>query len=93
MTEQHVCEQRTWEQFRDSGLLWLVNRTLHIFGWVIIFEVTSSGEVGKVYPARTKFRGFSAESDDSGFLRLTTYMKNESTALLADLSDEQKPVQ
>lgn len=26
-------EERTWEEFIDSKLLWWVNRSLHLFGW------------------------------------------------------------
>lgn len=46
-----------WEQFQDAGLLWWVNRILHLFGWSIIFK-QDGGELIEVYPVRTSYRGF-----------------------------------
>ena len=55
---------QTWTEFMNSGMLWFVNRILHIFGWVIVVEVdTVGGCVTKVWPARTKVLGFTPEYD------------------------------
>lgn len=77
-----VLTEKTWEEFRSHGLLWLVNRTLHIFGWAIVFEVEEDGSVSRVYPSRTRFRGFCRESEEEGFVRLSEYMDQNASELL-----------
>lgn len=57
----------TWEAFEKSGLLWFVNRLLHVFGWVIVFvEDDQTNELLEVYPARTTMLGFELEVDEAG---------------------------
>lgn len=34
MSEQ--INRKTWEEFRESGMLWWVNRMLHLLGWAIV---------------------------------------------------------
>lgn len=67
-------ERRTWEEFRESGLLWWVNRLLHTFGWAIVVVLEHHGKVSDVYPARVPFRGFSEKSEEAGFRRLSAWM-------------------
>ena len=69
-----MIDGRTWTEFRSTGLLWWTNRMLHLFGWTIVLEIDENGAVCGAYPARCKFRGFSAEKEDTGFQRLTAYM-------------------
>lgn len=84
-----MTEERTWNEFRKSGLLWWVNRALHLFGWAIVVEMNDDGErVKRAYPARCKFRGFVEESETRGFRNLTNYMNTESEVLLSDLDEE-----
>lgn len=59
-------KKSTWVEFQDSGLLWFVNRTLHIFGWSIVFECADDGTVADVYPARTTWLGFDEATDEAG---------------------------
>lgn len=75
-------KKKTWNEFRNSGLLWFINRMLHIFGWAIVFQCDLS-EDGKevvkitdVYPARVKFRGFQQTLEAEGFVQLTQHMKD-----------------
>jgi len=63
-------EPPDWEGFRETGLLWWVNRQLHLFGWTICVEVNEAGEVQGGFPVRTNFRGFGRESEELGFSRL-----------------------
>lgn len=49
-TSQEPVRRRSWEDFRNTGLLWFVNRVLHLFGWAIVLvcnveEGTGSQEV------------------------------------------------
>ena len=60
-------EQRTWTEFYNSGMLWFVNRILHVFGWVIVAEQETDtvGNIVRVWPARTKkILGFTPEQDE-----------------------------
>ena len=53
-----MVTEKSWEEFRDSGLLWFINTILHAFGWAIVVEM-DKGEIIRCYPARVKFRVFS----------------------------------
>jgi hypothetical protein len=59
-------ERRTWEEFRKLGLLWFINRILHVFGWVIVVDPSD----GSAYPARCEYRGFSLEDEALGYKRM-----------------------
>lgn len=48
---------KTWTDFRETGLCLFINQFLHIFGWVLCFDI-ENGNIKNVFPARTKFRGF-----------------------------------
>ena len=61
-----MVTRKDWEEFRSSGLLWFINRTLHLFGWAIVFDYDDkTKELKEVYPARCKFRGFSSNGRGS----------------------------
>jgi len=79
-------DQKSWKEFKDSGLLWWTNRILHTFGWAIVFEVEVDGEITNVYPARVKFRGFSEESEERGFSNLSNYLKEN----ISEINNEAK---
>lgn len=34
-----MINKKTWDEFRATGLLWLVNTILHVFGWAIVVDV------------------------------------------------------
>ena len=36
--EYEMLEVSSWEEFRESGMLWLVNTILHIFGMSIVLD-------------------------------------------------------
>jgi len=70
-----MIDKRTWEEFREAKLLWWINRILHTFGWAIIVEVkTGTNEATAAYPARTKFRGFTIEDEEEGFIGVTQHL-------------------
>lgn len=80
-----MLTESTWNEFQDAGLLWWINRMLHLFGWAIVFEQDEkTGEVNKVYPARTNFRGFPYDAEADGFRKLTDHMRDELPKLLRD---------
>lgn len=82
-----MIEKKSWDQFRQSGLLWFVNRTLHLFGWAIVVELNESGQVKNTYPARCKFRGFDHESEEEGFKAVSDYMAKEAKQLKAECEE------
>lgn len=69
-----MVKEKSWEEFRDSGLFWLVNTFLHTFGWALVAEMKNETVV-KVYPARVKFRGFSEKINDEGYIKVSEYLK------------------
>jgi hypothetical protein len=73
-----MIKRATWGEFRQTGLLWWVNRGLHLFGWAIVLIVEDDGgEVTEAYPARVSFRGFSGQEEAEGFTKLTAYLKEQ----------------
>lgn len=71
----NMIKEKTWEEFKDSKLLWFVNRSLHIFGWAIVLDMDGD-TVLRAYPARVKFRGFSESVEAEGFVGLTAHLKS-----------------
>lgn len=78
-----MIERKTWEEFRNSKLLWFINTILHTFGWAIVIDV-DNGKIVDVYPARVKFRGFSEEINTDGYIGLSKYMKDNCEELLKE---------
>lgn len=76
-----------WKEFKNSGLLWFVNSILHVFGWNIVLEM-EDGKVLKVYPQRTKNRGFTDHSNTAGYINLSQYMKDHAEELLKEAKKE-----
>lgn len=77
--------KKEWSEFRDTGLLLIINQFLHIFGWAIVFELDDeSKEVKSVYPARVKFRGFDNASTEENYKKVSKYMLDNAS----DLNDE-----
>ena len=78
-----MVERKTWEEFRDSKLLWFVNTILHTFGWAITMDIDDN-KIVDVYPARVKFRGFSEKINTEGYIGLSEYMKENCEELLKE---------
>jgi hypothetical protein len=75
--------RRSWEDFRNAGLLWWVNTILHMFGWALTV-VMDEGKVVDAYPARTKFRGFSEKNNTEGYQKVSSYLQKEIDALVRE---------
>lgn len=82
-----MYEEKTWLDFRKTGLLMFINSFLHIFGWCIIIEMEDDGTVSRVYPARTKWRGFSSDAMDRAYRSVTKEMKENIDQLLKDVEE------
>lgn len=83
-------EKKSWQEFREAGLLWWVNRALHLFGWSIAVEV-EDGEVVDVYPGHVTYRGFSEEDEKDGFKKLTKHLAEEAAQLVEDVELDSQP--
>lgn len=68
MFTDDMVDKKTWQEFKDSGLLWWINMILHTFGWAIVFEISKRGKIINVYPARVKYRGFDMKSTENGYV-------------------------
>ena len=75
-------DKKTWYEFRKTGLLAFVNTFLHIFGWAIVVVADAGDQVISIYPARTRFRGFSGESMGKAYVKLSEYMHKNHKKLL-----------
>ena len=80
--------RKTWKEFHETGLLWWINRALHLFGWTIVFVVEDTGEISDVYPARCSFPGFNQLDEDEGFRKLTGYMETSAAELNREVSSQ-----
>lgn len=70
-----MVQEISWEDFRDSGMLWWMNQQLHTFGLAIVVELDPVDDsVISTYPARVKFRGFSDELNSDGYIKVSEYM-------------------
>lgn len=81
-----MIDRKTWKEFRDSKLLWWINRILHTFGWAIVYTIEEDGRISDVYPARVKFRGFNEQDESEGFAGLTAHLETT----IKSLSEECK---
>ncbi len=79
-------EIQTWEDFRNSGLLWFINTILHLFGWAIAVEI-SKEKIVNVYPVRTTFRGFDEQSNTEGYMKVTEYLKENIDDLIKEVKE------
>lgn len=79
-----MVNKKTWEEFRNSGILWWINMILHTFGWAIVVSVDENGKITEAYPARVKFRGFSEDDNTSGYQKISQYMTENAPELLKE---------
>ena len=82
-----MITKKSWKEFRETGLFWLMNTTLHTFGWSIVVDLDEDGEVKEVYPARVKFRGFSEISNEIGYKKVSKYMKENADELFKEIEE------
>lgn len=80
-----------WYKFKESGLLWMVNNILHMFGLAI--HVNCDTDKHKIYNVtikRVAFRGFPQRSNDIGYANVTKYLKENIDSLMSDIDDDLK---
>ncbi len=82
-----MVDKRTWQEFRDTGLLWWINMILHTFGWAIVVNIDDAGKITEAYPARVKFRGFDEKINSEGYQKVTNYLGSEIDELEKEASE------
>lgn len=76
-----------WKKFKAAGLLWWINRQLHLFGWTIVMEEDTTGEIANVYPLRVAYRGFNEATEEENFINLTQHIADTAPDLLKDVKE------
>jgi len=79
-----MINKKSWEEFRNSGMLWWINMILHTFGWAITYGFDGDGNISEVYPARVKFRGFGEQNNTDGYIKVSQFMKENAETLLKE---------
>lgn len=82
-----MIKKKTWEEFRNSGLLWFINTILHTFGWAIVVELEKE-KIINCYPARVKFRGFDEKTNTKGYEQVTTFLNDNITDLMQEIKND-----
>ena len=77
-----MVNERTWEEFRSSGMLWFINTILHAFGWAIVCSYDENGDLKSAFPTRVKFRGFSEDINTEGYKKVAKYMHDNASDIL-----------
>lgn len=80
-------QTNAWLAFKNSGLLWFTNRTLHLFGYAIVYTFNDA-ELISVAPEFVDYVGFSRESEERGYLSLRGYMAAASETLLENIKED-----
>ena len=78
--KQQMVERKTGKAFRESGLLWFINTTLHMFGWAICWDT----ETDEIYPARVKYRGFDEDNNTQGYIKVSKYLQENINELVKE---------
>ncbi len=79
-----MVDKKTWEEFRNSGLLWWINMILHTFGWAIVINTNDKKEIIDAYPARVKFRGFGEKNNTEGYIKVSQFIKDNAMQLFEE---------
>lgn len=64
--------EKSWDEFRNTGLVQITNQFLHIFGWALTYA--KDGDEMRVFPARVRYRGFDVGSQTRAYEKLQKYM-------------------
>lgn len=72
-----LFDEKTWEEFRESGMLWATNTMLeHLFGWCIVYDYQSNSKL-RVVPCTTKCDGIAEIAEKEGREKLIRYLKSK----------------
>lgn len=83
---EKMVNKKSWDEFKNNGLLWWINMILHTIGWAIVIEI-DDGEIVDVYPARVKFRGFSEKDNTEGYTKVSEFLKDNAKELSREANE------
>jgi hypothetical protein len=81
-----MVTKKEWAEFRNTGLLLIINQILHVFGWAIFFEIEND-QVKNVYPVRVKYRGFDNKDVGESYIKISEYMNENAKELLKESNE------
>lgn len=76
-----MVTKKNWKEFKNTGLVLIINQILHIFGWAIVFDINSEGQIIDVFPARVKFRGFDNANTIEAYKKVSKFMLDNAEEL------------
>lgn len=79
-----MIEEIKIEDFQDTGLLWMINQQLHLFGMAMVVEYDEDSKAKRIYPAKCRFRGFNEDTNNKGYKKVTKYMAQNANELIKD---------
>lgn len=81
--------EKSWDEFRNTGLVQITNQFLHIFGWALTYA--KDGDDLRVFPARVRYRGFDIGSQTRAYEKLQKYMIENAETLYkeSDYEDDE----
>ncbi len=83
-------EEKSWDEFRATGLFIWINRLLHTFGWALEAEGEPDPDnpdefkATRVYPVRCRYRGFDGDSEKRMWPKLARWIRDHAEELVAD---------
>ena len=88
INKDDMIEKKSWDEFRSTGLLLIINQLLHCFGWCIVVEVDKDGKVVNCYPARTKFRGFNHDDAGREYEKVSKYLAENAVEMHKEVMED-----
>ena len=84
-----MMDKKTWQEFQQTGLVWWINRQLHLFGWsLVLMQDKDTKEVFDAFPARTSWKGFDRKDEEERFKTLTEYLAANVNDLVKEVNDD-----
>ena len=82
-----MMTKKSWEEFRNTGLLLFINQILHVFGWAIAVEIDEDGNVVGTFPARVNYRGFDESSTADSYKKISKYLAEHAKELDSEIKE------
>lgn len=79
-----AVKEKSWKEFQESGMLWMANTILQVFGWSVVVKEDENGNIVSAYPARVKYRGFTQKTNSNGYIKVSKFMEENAENLLKE---------
>lgn len=79
-----AIKEKSWKEFQESGMLWMANTILQVFGWSVVIKEDDNSNIVSVYPARVKYRGFTQKTNSKGYVKVSKFMEENAEELLKE---------